>query len=204
MMKHGHGPDRHLDTRSALDYLDHKLDPSARRAAEAHLGRPCGSCRERLRELGEVLEQIRTDDASEVPGWLHERAKSVFQRAQSRFPAARAVEVLARLVFDSFAAPLAAATRRSVGEARRLRFQFGELALEIEIERESSQTVQLRGWLEAADATLYDLTVSVAGETRRLRPDGDGRLAAEGVPEGAIRFTVHGPAGHWQLPSIGE
>lgn len=201
-MKRNRSSDRHLDDRSALDYLEQKLDASARRAAEEHLGRPCAECRERLREVGALLELLRTDDAPAVPAWLHERALSVFRSSPQPSMAQRALGALATLVFDSLADPLPAAARRSVGEARRLGFRLDEHTLEVEIERESAQTVQMRGWLDAPDAALYAMSVSVGGETRRVQPDGDGGFVAEGIPTGAISLHVQGPGGAWQLPVI--
>lgn len=201
-MKRTQGSDRHLDTRTALDHLEQRLGAAERRAVEEHLGRPCAACREHLRELGALLELIRTDNAPEVPAWLHARATEVFVPQPQLSRVQRALGALATLVFDSLAEPLPAAARRSVGEARRLTYGLEQHSLEIELERESSQTVSLRGWLVVPDAALYDITLQVADETRRIQPDGDGSFLASGLPIGSITIQVDGPGGTWQLPVI--
>ena len=48
--------DRHVEPRTALDYLDGTLDASGRREVEAHLGAPCPVCRERVRALGALIQ----------------------------------------------------------------------------------------------------------------------------------------------------
>lgn len=201
-MKRTRRSDRHLDTRSALDYLDQKLDARSRRATEEHLGRPCPMCRERLRELGALLELMRGDSTAEVPAWLHARATSVFHIETRSTPVQRLLGSLATLLFDSLSTPASAGARRSVGEARRLSFQLGEGRLELEVDRESAQTVQLRGWLEVADPALHDLRVTVGEEQRRVQPDSAGSFVEDHVPLGAIEILIEGPGGSWHLPVI--
>jgi hypothetical protein len=194
--------ERHLDVRTVLDYLDQKLDASGRRAADAHLGRPCAACRERVREVGALLEAMRSDRAGEVPAWLHARALDVFAGREQASAARRFVEVLAELVFDSLVSPLPAAVRRSVGEARRLRFQLGPDALDVELEPEGGATQLLRGRLEADDAALWTLEVTAGGECVTIRPGANGDVLATDLPAGPLHLRVEGPAGTFRLPPI--
>jgi hypothetical protein len=194
--------ERHLDVRTVLDYLDHKLDAAGRRAAEDHLGRPCASCRERVRETGELLETMRLDRTGDVPAWLHARALEVFSGAERPSAVRRLVEALAELVFDSLRTPAAATVRRSVGEARRLRFQLGASSLDLELEPESGATQLLRGRLDAEDAALWSLTLTAAGEHVTIHPDANGGVLATGLPAGALELAAEGPAGAWRLPAI--
>src|SRR2546428_4693600 len=58
---------RHVDARAALDYLESRMDAAGRRDVEDHLGRPCCTCRELVRELGWLVDRMRLDRALEVP-----------------------------------------------------------------------------------------------------------------------------------------
>src|SRR5207248_1400832 len=100
---------------------------------------------ERVRALGLLLQRMRDDRAIEVPEGLRARALAVFTPAEAPSPARRAVELIARLVFDSWTDPLPAAARRATGDARRLRFALEDGSLELECEREAQGVVTLRG-----------------------------------------------------------
>ena len=117
-------------------------------------------------------------------------------------PARRLLESLATLVFDSLAQPLPQAARRSVGEARRLRFQAGEHFLDVEIERESGSNLTLRGWLNAPDPALWRLDVQVVGERRNVHPDANGAFVLESVPASELQFTLIGPHGRYRIPPV--
>ena len=195
-------PSRHLDLRSVLDYLDHKLPVAGRRAVEDHLGRPCSECRERVRELGELLETMRHDRSAEVPAWLHARALAVFEPREQVSRARQILESLAELVFDSLVTPLPAATRSSVGEARRLRFNLAGHTLDLELEREGASTLALRGTIQAADPALWTLEVLASGERFTTRPESGGAFALGNVPATALEMVVSGPAGRFRLPGI--
>ena len=201
-MTHNRPASIHLDLATVLDHLDDKLEASARRAVEEHLGRPCPSCRERVRETGALLETMRLDRTGEVPAWVHQRGLDVFRPREHVSPAHRLLESLATLVFDSLAQPLPQAARRSVGEARRLRFQAGEHFLDVEIERESGSNLTLRGWLNAPDPALWRLDVQVVGERRNVHPDANGAFVLESVPASELQFTLNGPHGRYRIPPV--
>ena len=201
-MTHPSPRERHLDLRTVLDYLDRKLDAAGRCAADGHLGRPCTACRERVRSVGELLETMRHDRAGEVPAWLRQRALDVFAAREQPSAAQRLVEALAELVFDSLRSPLPAAARRSVGEARRLRFTLGTDTLDLELEPEGGATQLLRGRLEAADPALWTLHVFAGAERVTARPDANGDLLATDLPAGTLQLRLEGPAGSFRLPPV--
>lgn len=194
--------DRHLDTRTALDFLDHRLTAAERRAVEDHLARPCADCRERLRELGELTGAMRSDRTPEVPAHLHRRALEAFTPAPAPAATPGWLEQVAGLLFDSARTPIPAAARRSVGGAHRLRFQVGEGTLEVELERRDANACTLRGRLALPDAELYDITVHGGGETCTARADGRGAFAIESLPLAPLTLTVDGPGGRWRVPDI--
>ncbi len=192
----------HLDESTVLDYLDGRLPRAGAQAVEAHLAAPCAACRERLRAVGALLERLRTPLGPQVPGWLHAHARAAFEPAPRGARVARVAEQLARLLFDSWTAPLPAATRRAVGDVRRLRFALGGDALELECEPEGDHQVALRGRLLTPDPELHEIVVASGRETFRARPDARGAFALRGVPRGRVQVTVTGPLAHWRTRSL--
>jgi hypothetical protein len=193
---------RHLDLAGILDYLEQRLSEDRRRRVEEHLGQPCPDCRARLREVGLLLDRMRTDRVPLVPETLRRRALEIFAAGREPAPPERLMTRLARLLFDSAAAPLPAAARRRVGEARRLRFALGEDALEIECELESAGSWTLRGQLAAADPALHRVELVVGAERLSAWPDAAGAFVLGPVPRGRARLTVAGPRGRYRLPGI--
>ena len=201
-MNHARPRDRHLDLRTILDYLDRKLDAGGRRMADEHLGRPCANCLEHVREVGEVLETMRRDHSGSVPAWLHARALAAFAAVERPSVVGQLVEGLAALVFDSLRTPLPDFARRSVGEARRLRFQIGAGALDLELEPESASTQSLSGRIECEEPALWTLEIHAGSEVVHVRPDATGNIVASHLPAGELEIRVDGPGERFRLPAI--
>ena len=201
-MKSDRVRDRHLDTELALDFLEQKLDEAARRRVEEHLGRPCAACRERVRSLGEVLVTMRSDRVGEVPRFLRERALAVFTPAERPSLVRGLVDAVAELLFDSSVQPLTAAARRSVGEARRLRFKLATHTLDIELEREGLDTQSLRGRLTATDAHLWSIVIEVGSERRTAHPDATGSFVVDGLPLAPIAMQLRDADERFRIPTI--
>jgi hypothetical protein len=196
-------PDRgrssHLSSERLLDLLEDRLAAGPRRAAEEHLGLPCSRCRERLRILGALLERMRGDRLWEVPEAFHQRALDVFA-GRAPEPRAPSVATWLALAFDSLVQPLPAATRRAVGEARRLRFVEASAALELECETESADQFLLRGRLEVDEPDLHRIEVTLGGERFETWADADGAFLFEGLPRGEVQIQVGGPSGWFRIP----
>ena len=195
-------PGRHLDGRTALDYLEHLLSGRARADVEEHLGLPCPTCHERIRELGGLLERMRLDRVGDPPEALHALAVAAFSPSPTPFAVRGVIEELARLLFDSWAEPLPAATRRAVGEARRMRYALGDGALELECEVEVAGAVSLRGRLELEDPSLYRIEVTSGEERASVFPDDHGSFAFDRIPRGIARLLIVGPAAQYRLPPL--
>lgn len=193
---------RHVDARTALDYLDRVLDAARRREVEQHLGEPCAECRERVRALGALLQTMRLDRAPEVPEPVRARAIATFTPAPSLSPSRAAAEWIARLVFDSWDAPLAAATRRAVGETRRLRYALTRGTLELECEADAPPGFTVRGRLIVEDAAVHRVEIVSGAETITGWPDAAGVFALERVPAGDARVTIVGPDTRDVVPVI--
>lgn len=193
---------RHLDTRAALDYLESRADATGRRAVEEHLGRPCGACRDLVRELGWLVERMRLDRTPAVPDKLRARALAVFEPQPAPRRVGRATVGLASLLFDSWSHPLPAAAHRAVGELRRLRFALGANVLELESEIESSDARTLRGRLHAPDPSLHRVDVVVGSERLSTRPDAGGAFVFDRVPLGRAHLTITEPRDRYRIPPL--
>jgi len=192
---------QHLDTRILLDYLELRLGAASKAKVEDHLAGSCSRCRELLHEVGRLVDAMRGDRTPPVPEALHTRAIEVF--GVREIPVSSpGVWNAARLLFDSLTQPLPAPVRRTVGEARWLRFALGPHVLEIEAEPETGDAMTLRGRLESSDPALYRIEVVAAGESMTAWPDSGGRFAIERVPGGQMELTVQGPTQRWRLPPL--
>ena len=194
--------ERHLETSQVLDFLEERLGEAGKRKVEQHLGRPCSACRERVRSLGELLAIMRQDRMGPVPAALRQRALAQFTTVGRPLPARGAVEALAALLFDSAGQQLTAAARRSVGEARRMRFAVGVHSLELEIEREGGATICIRGRFVTTDAHFWSIVVEVATECRVVRPDADGSFILNGLPLARLTIQLIGFEERFRLPPI--
>ncbi len=193
---------RHLDTRALLDYLEHRLDAAGRQRVEDHLAGPCERCRELLHGVGRLVDSMRADPAAAVPDAIRARALEVFAGRTAAPEVAGRAWQLASLVFDSLRDPLPALVRRTVGEARWLRFALGGYALEMEVEPEAGAAWTLRGRLAIPEPALYRIEVGAAGERLHAWPDAEGRFAIERVPAGEIEIAVSGPEERFRLPRL--
>ena len=194
--------DRHLGTSQVLDFVEDRLGEAGKRKVEQHLGRPCPACRERVRSLSELLAIMRQDRVGPVPPALRQRALAQFAVVGRPAPAPGLLESLAELLFDSAGQQLSAAARRSVGEARRMRFAVGAHSLELEIEREGSAMICLRGRFVTAEAQFWSIVVEVGTECRAVRPDTDGSFIVNGLPRARLTMQLIGFEERFRLPTI--
>lgn len=196
---------QHLDAASVLDYLEGRLGAAREGELETHLATPCTACRALLGELAALVATMGADQTVVAPeAWLP-RARAVFSPA--RIPAAgdTLLEKLARLVFDSWTAPLQPAVRRALGETRRLRFELDDRRLELELEAEGDGLASVRGVLSASDAALWQLTLDAGDGPLEGAPDARGAFAFARAPEPLRRLRVRGPAARYaiELPPAG-
>ena len=193
---------RHLDVRVSLDHLEGRGSAAEQRRIEDHLAGPCDRCRRMLLEVSRLIESMRTDRAEPVPNAVRARALAVYSRPKDSSKAGIGAWQLATLIFDSLRDPVPAIARRSVGEARWLRFSLGGPGLELEVEPDVAGASTIRGRLIVFDAPLYRVEVQVGAEQLHAWPDAEGRFALEHVPAGEAEVTVSGPQERFRLPRI--
>src|SRR5262249_14529268 len=98
--------------------------------------------------------------------------------------------------------PLTVAARRSVGEARRLRFRLGTHTLELEVEREGASMVSVRGRLTAAEAHLWSIIVEAGSERRVVHPDAAGGFVFDGLPLAPLTLQLRDTDERFRLPTL--
>src|SRR5262245_30106963 len=145
---------------------------------------------------------MHADRVGEVPRHLRERALALFAPTERPSLVRGLVDAVAELLFDSASQPLTVAARRSVGEARRLRFRLGPHTLDLEIEREGLSTVSVRGRLAATDAHLWSIVVEAGSERRVAHPDVTGSFVLDGLPLAPIALQLRDADERFRLPPI--
>ena len=193
---------QHLDGRVVLDYLDGGLAAPARKSVETHLAGACADCRELLRATAALRATMRSDRRPPVPAFLRDLAVGVFGPAIEVGLRPSLGRRLARMVFDSLAAPAPAAARRSAGETRRLRFSFGDDSLDVELEPLAAGVMAARGRLHASDPALYRISFTAHDEVSETWPDSRGSFAVAQLPSDTVVIRIDGPAGEFELPPI--
>src|SRR5262249_6912109 len=169
---------------------------------EDHLGGPCAACRERLRQIGRLVQTMREDRSVPPPESVRARALEALS-ARPLLPTAAAQTWRdAVLLFDSLLDPLPAATPRATGDARWLKFALGQHTLELEVEPDSAEAWTLRGRLDLPDPALHRIEIEAREEKRTAWPDAGGRFALDRVPPGEWNITVRGTDERFRLPSL--
>jgi hypothetical protein len=129
----------HPTERDLIDFALGETGAKDRARIERHLAERCAGCSRRVEEYRELFEAMRTDRMAEPPSAWVERAVAL-RRSGSWLEKVRewcrgSAEELGRVAFDSFAVPgLAPAGVRSVDMERRLRFESGDVELDVRVE----------------------------------------------------------------------
>lgn len=144
-----------------------------------HVAGPCPACAGRVLEIERVLATMRSDQDPEPPEAWVRRAVALWRRSADgpglleriRRWGADLLEETGRLVADSATPSLAPAGLRSLGAARRLRFEAEGVELDLDLEPTSGG-------------------IRLTGQFAALHP--------EPVPLAGARFLVVTRSGAWQ------
>lgn len=122
----------HYEKDSWVDYA-RGLGGTEGREMEAHLSSGCTQCRRRAELWGKLAATARAEAEYQPPPSVLRRAKAIFTR---RGPErASAVQILARLVYDSFRDPLPAGMRAGDRPSQAL-FEAEHYSLDLHLNRE--------------------------------------------------------------------
>jgi putative zinc finger protein len=159
----------HFDVATCADFVRGVLGPNDRAALERHVA-GCRSCAETVGWLRDVAAITAADDQYEPPADALRRARAVFAVERPRI--LRGLPgLLARLTFDSFAQPLAAAgVRGPSGLSRQAMFEAGDYAIDITLDQPpGSRRTMLVGQIVSRATRAAPITASpvllTSGET---------------------------------------
>ncbi|MBZ0269057.1 hypothetical protein K8I85_12935 [bacterium] len=173
------------------------LDASRTTRVRRHLEGGCADCAKRLEGFRALVTSMRGDRDADPPAeWIH---RAIALRAREPLAAVRGKlvawasglrEEIARVLSDSRALPgdFALAGVRSVGNARRLRFESGAVELDLQIEPELGTAVVTGQFVTAASEP------EPIGAASFLVVAGEGD-PIEGITDRLGEFSIDTPEG---------
>lgn len=185
----------HYDAGEWSDFV-RGLVPAARAAEmEAHLA-GCGACRRTVDLFGHVVVTARRDREQDPPAHLVRWARALFSTGERAAAPSRG-RLVARLVYDSFAAPELSGVRAQSRISRHLLYEAGSFGLDLRVEHErGSPSVTLVGQIldrEQPERSLSGVSVQlVRGRTAvsRAQCNRFGEFQIEYEPHGRLRLYV--------------
>lgn len=185
----------HYDTADWSDFV-RGLIHGAKAAAMATHEQACATCRRSADRLRQVAATARADRELSPPDALVRWASALFS-TQSPGPVRARQLVIARLVYDSLAAPELHGVRTQNRISRHLLYEAGAFSLDLRVEYErGSSRVTLAGQLldrERPERSLSDVSIQlVRGRTAivRTRCNRFGEFQIEYEPDGRLRLYV--------------
>src|SRR5689334_14749632 len=144
-----------------INYLSGDLAETESAAIASHLDSGCPHCAGHRAWFEQVNQITATDDSIEPPAWVVKRDIRI-PDAQSSRPklTERLAQIVAALVFDSFAGMAPAGVRSVAAATRQLLYQADEYGIDLQIAPSSHSGVDLIGQILRKDENAFD---SVAG-----------------------------------------
>ncbi|MDX2180962.1 MAG: hypothetical protein SFV18_15305 [Bryobacteraceae bacterium] len=170
----------HFKTEQWIDFARGLASPVLRAEIEEHLARGCEDCRVESARHSLLWDVGRNE--VEVPDAVVARALAIAPAPAK--PGWR--DIVAALVFDSFASPLAAGVR-GPGAARMMHFSGGGLEIDVAAEPLPAGALRLMGQIEGSGAA-----------SARVRLTAGGEVMDSAVANGFGEFELHG-VGHPEL-----
>jgi hypothetical protein len=124
----------HFDLESWTDFVRNVAQPDDRRRAMAQHLDECSECAVTVARLRQVATLAAVDEKYEPPAHLLRHTRALFALERPRL-IERLPRLAGRLMFDSFAQPMAAGVRGPAGVSRQTVFQAGEYAIDLTLER---------------------------------------------------------------------
>jgi hypothetical protein len=101
---------------------------------------------------------------------------------------------LAVVTFDSALEPAQSAGTRAAGtDTRHLRFEFGEVVIELDLEGDDNATLELTGVLQPPSPATIAVFVRSGEFEATATVDAFGRFAFDGVPHGPMQLHLDRP-----------
>lgn len=188
----------HFDSGDWSDFVRGLVQGAQGLQMEVHLA-SCAACQRTASLLRHVTATARADRELEPPEPLTRWANALFSTHRSgAVPVARAPRtLLARLVFDSLAAPETAGVRTQGRISRHLLYEAGAFRLDLQLEYERGSTrVTLVGQVldrEHPDRSLSDVSIQLVrgrAEVVRAHCNRFGEFQIDYEPNGRLRLYV--------------
>jgi hypothetical protein len=185
----------HLTVDEALDLLEGRARESQITFWTAH-AEVCGDCKKQLKIWKQIHFSLKNRLLENAPEGLIRNAEAIFEAPRRGWIAGALREVLATVVFDSFAQP-ALAGARGTSIARQIVLRAEEFDIHVRISGESERR-HMTGQVLARDETTF-----VRGATLHLVQDGKrfestsidklGEFEFQGVPDGLLSLQMDLP-----------
>ena len=173
-----------------IDYFDNRLEEAQASPVAEHLAAGCAACSETREWYAQLRETVATDDSVAPPAWVFKRAVRIFdtERHSPRL-AERIGNVLASLIFDSFARPALAGVRSSETTNRQLLYRAEDYGIDLQIVPAGQNHADLIGQVLRENDPTFE---SVSGLTLRFAREGKSLLST--VTDERGEFKINGIA----------
>ena len=129
-----------------IDSFDNVLSEPEATLVAAHLASGCPACTETRGWYQQFRNVTASDDTVAAPAWVFKRAVKIFDRAlHRRKPGTTIGDLIASLVFDSFARPALAGVRSTETVNRQLLYRAGDYSIDLQIVRSERARADLMG-----------------------------------------------------------
>jgi hypothetical protein len=135
----------HYDAGQWVDFVRGLMSDTEREAMRAHLNAGCVKCREVAGLFARAMVRANADASYDPPEYAVQCARAIYVLQHPR-EVKRAPGFVAKLVYDSFRAPLLAGVRsQQQGVAQQLLYEAGPYHLDLQLQRkiDSSEVVML-------------------------------------------------------------
>lgn len=186
-----------------LDYIDGLLTGPERARVETHFAKGCVDCSENRAWYERLRDIAANDDSAAPPPWVLKRAIRIIeaQRDRPRI-AARIGQIVASLVFDSFARPALSGTRSTETVNRQLLYRAGDYSVDIQVAALGQTSGELIGQVLKEGEISFDsvagLKLELVAEGKRSRSavtDRMGEFRINRIECGSYDLTIEMPEG---------
>lgn len=172
-----------------IDYLDGQLSADGSEFLTAHLASGCGKCEANRQWYEHVQAIAASDDSVDPPSWVTRRAHQLFDRELQPSLIQQVGNIIASLLFDSFAQPAVAGVRSAETASRQLLYSADVYSIDLQISPFDKSNATVMGQILRKDDLRFE---SVSKIPLSLVQSGE-----------AVLSTVTNEAGEFVLTEIG-
>lgn len=144
-----------------VDYLDGRLVAAAAETVAAHLAAGCGNCVSAREWYESVGALARGDESVEPPQWVINRAIKTFDGTRGRSALSKRLgNILATLVYDSFARPVVAGARTTEATDHQLLYRADDYKIDLLL-ASSDQGTDVTGQILRESEFLFESTAGI-------------------------------------------